>query len=46
MSVFPVAAGTAGAAERPDSTNATYFNDARTPGADPFVLHDDGYYYA
>lgn len=30
------------------STDATYFNDAATPGADPFVLFDDasGYYYA
>ena len=46
LSVFPVAAGAAGADGRPDSTNATYYNDARTPGADPFVLHDDGYYYA
>lgn len=46
LSVFPVAAGATGADERPDSTNATYFNDARTPGADPFVLQDDGYYYA
>ncbi len=29
-------------------TNATYVNDARTPGADPFVLYDapSGYYYA
>ncbi len=29
-------------------TDATYFNDAATPGADPYVLFDDasGYYYA
>lgn len=32
----------------PESSNATYFNDAETPGADPFVLNDpdSGYYYA
>jgi hypothetical protein len=30
------------------STNATYFNDASLPAADPYVLHDpsSGYYYA
>ena len=30
------------------STDATYHNDASTPGADPFVLFDEasGYYYA
>lgn len=30
------------------ATNATYFNDASAPGADPFVLRDDdsGYYFA
>jgi GH43 family beta-xylosidase len=29
-------------------TNATYFNDAALPAADPYVLHDErsGYYYA
>jgi GH43 family beta-xylosidase len=29
-------------------TNATYFNDAALPAADPYVLHDkrSGYYYA
>jgi len=29
-------------------TNATYFNDAALPAADPYVLHDQrsGYYYA
>ncbi len=29
-------------------TDATYFNNAREPGADPYVLHDprSGYYYA
>jgi hypothetical protein len=30
------------------ATNATYFNDASLPAADPYVLHDPstGYYYA
>src|SRR3954449_10688029 len=30
------------------TTNATYFNDASLPAADPYVLHDPstGYYYA
>ena len=30
------------------ATNATYFNDASLPAADPYVLHDpsSGYYYA
>jgi hypothetical protein len=30
------------------ATNATYFNDASMPAADPYVLHDPstGYYYA
>ena len=39
------AAAPAGAATR---TNATYFNDASLPAADPYVLHDPstGYYYA
>jgi hypothetical protein len=29
-------------------TNATYFNDAALPAADPYVLHDarSGFYYA
>jgi GH43 family beta-xylosidase len=32
----------------PADTNATYFNDAALPAADPYVLHDprSGYYYA
>ncbi len=40
-------APTTGAAA-PRATTATYFNDATTRGADPFVLYDDksGYYYA
>jgi hypothetical protein len=33
---------------KPVRTNATYFNDAKTPGADPYVRFDagSGYYYA
>jgi GH43 family beta-xylosidase len=33
---------------RAADTNATYFNDAALPAADPYVLHDSstGYYYA
>nr|WP_228047150.1 glycoside hydrolase family 43 protein [Saccharopolyspora sp. HNM0983] len=46
LSVLPVAAGTSAPQERSASTNATYYNDARTPGADPFVLRAGGYYYA
>jgi GH43 family beta-xylosidase len=40
---FALAPGVAQAA-----TNATYFNDASLPAADPYVLHDPstGYYYA
>src|SRR3954451_6486162 len=40
------AASTAAAAHI--RTNATYFNDAALPAADPYVLHDarSGYYYA
>ncbi len=40
---FAFAPGVAQAA-----TNATYFNDASLPAADPYVLHDPstGYYYA
>jgi GH43 family beta-xylosidase len=40
---FALAPGAAQAA-----TNATYFNDASLPAADPYVLHDPstGYYYA
>jgi len=40
---FALAPGLAQAA-----TNATYFNDASMPAADPYVLHDPGtgYYYA
>jgi beta-xylosidase len=40
---FALAPGVAQAA-----TNATYFNDAALPAADPYVLHDPstGYYYA
>jgi hypothetical protein len=32
----------------PAATDATYFNDAALPAADPYVLHDprSGYYYA
>jgi GH43 family beta-xylosidase len=32
----------------PTDTNATYFNNAALPAADPYVLHDprSGYYYA
>lgn len=35
-------------AETARATNATYFNDASTPGADPFVLRDEssGQYFA
>jgi Glycosyl hydrolases family 43 len=41
-----ISAGSAAAV--PAGTNATYFNDASLPGADPYVLHDDasGFYYA
>jgi Glycosyl hydrolases family 43 len=44
--VATVAPGAAAAA--PARTNATYFNDAALPAADPYVLHDDasGFYYA
>lgn len=40
--------GLAQPAARDASTDATYFNDARAQGADPFVLYDEasGYYYA
>src|SRR4051794_10567312 len=40
---FALAPGVAHAA-----TNASYFNDASLPAADPYVLHDPatGYYYA
>jgi glycosyl hydrolase family 43 len=40
--------GGSGAAAGPWRTDATYYNDAATPGADPFVLYDEasGYYYA
>ncbi|HEY7595165.1 MAG TPA: family 43 glycosylhydrolase [Actinophytocola sp.] len=38
----------AAAARPPGTTDATYFNNAATPGADPHVLFDraSGYYYA
>jgi hypothetical protein len=38
----------AAAHAQPADTNATYFNDAAFPAADPYVLHDprSGYYYA
>jgi len=38
--------GVADASEGRAGTNATYYNDAAQPGADPFVLYADGYYYA
>ena len=43
--------GAAGAQAHPPDrarTNATYYNDAALPAADPYVLHDkrSGYYYA
>src|SRR3954467_11567507 len=43
-----VAPSSASAAAPWSWTNATYFNDASLPAADPYVLHDDasGYYYA
>ncbi len=42
------AAPTASSAAPWSWTNATYFNDASLPAADPYVLHDEasGYYYA
>lgn len=47
---LPLAPATASAhPDRPSrTTDATYHNDAATPGADPFVLFDrpSGYYYA
>lgn len=45
MALLPVGQA---AATGPWRTDATYFNDAATPGADPFVLFDkaSGYYYA
>jgi GH43 family beta-xylosidase len=48
LAAFSVLA-TAPAAAHPDwMTDATFHNDAATPGADPFVLFDQasGYYYA
>jgi Glycosyl hydrolases family 43 len=37
----------AGLAEGAVRTDATYYNNAALPAADPYVLHDDsGYYYA
>jgi Glycosyl hydrolases family 43 len=38
----------AASASATTGTNATYFNDAALPAADPYVLHDarSGYYYA
>ncbi|WP_246257764.1 glycoside hydrolase family 43 protein [Amycolatopsis anabasis] len=46
--VLAAAAVPAARAVPPVTTDATYFNDARTPGADPFVRFDraSGYYYA
>src|SRR3954453_9941490 len=43
-----VAPASASAAAPWSWTNATYFNDASLPAADPYVLHDEasGYYYA
>src|SRR3954462_8718301 len=43
-----VAPASASAAGPWSWTNATYFNDASLPAADPYVLHDEasGYYYA
>ena len=43
-----LALGAAGSAAAATRTNATYFNDAALPAADPYVLHDarSGYYYA
>lgn len=37
-----------GAPDEQADTNATFFNNAAHPGADPFILHDEqsGYYYA
>jgi Glycosyl hydrolases family 43 len=41
-------ASTSAAMAAPWRTNATYFNDAALPAADPYVLHDpaSGFYYA
>src|SRR4051812_29286073 len=46
MALALIAAPTAPAA--PVRTDATYFNDAALPAADPYVLHDSasGFYYA
>ena len=43
-----LAVGFAAPAFATTATNATYFNDAALPAADPYVLHDarSGYYYA
>src|SRR3954454_12316682 len=43
-----LALGVAASAGAHIRTNATYFNDAAPPAADPYVLHDarSGYYYA
>ncbi|QWF83145.1 glycoside hydrolase family 43 protein [Amycolatopsis sp. CA-230715] len=44
LGAVPAAAADA----KPVRTNATWFNDAKTPGADPYVRFDEasGYYYA
>src|SRR3954447_26593648 len=49
LTVTALLAGTAAApAGAATTTNATYFNDAAVPAADPYVLHDPstGEYYA
>jgi hypothetical protein len=48
VAVAALAAPAAAAAFPPSWTDATYFNDASQPAADPYVLHDEvsGYYYA
>jgi hypothetical protein len=49
LSTAPLATAVSGPPRRPPArTNATYYNDARLPAADPFVLYDapSGSYYA
>jgi Glycosyl hydrolases family 43 len=47
LAAIVAAAAPAAASARP-ATNATYYNNAAFPAADPYVLHDkrSGYYYA